>query len=128
MISFGTLEYSAFGLGLFTTEHDMLSSSISQLTTILLILPLSNNPVLEMVLHGSKFTRLRHAPSQKQPPCVNHPRRHFFRGLEVVDETKILGIAAFLRMRRYLTLDSRLRASAQELSKDGWLLSRGQYG
>jgi serine/threonine-protein kinase SRPK3 len=41
------------------------------------------------------------------------------RGLEAVDESEILGTAAFLR--RCLTLDPKLRPSAQELLKDGWL-------
>lgn len=42
------------------------------------------------------------------------------RGLEAVDENEIPGTAAFLR--RCLTLDPKLRPSAQELLKDSWLL------
>ena len=42
------------------------------------------------------------------------------RGLKVADESEILGTAAFLR--RCLTLDPKLRPSAQELLNDGWLL------
>ncbi|EDR03874.1 uncharacterized protein LACBIDRAFT_331109 [Laccaria bicolor S238N-H82] len=41
------------------------------------------------------------------------------RELKVVDESEILGTAAFLR--RCLILDLKLRPSAQELLKDGWL-------
>jgi serine/threonine-protein kinase SRPK3 len=42
------------------------------------------------------------------------------RRLEAVDEDEILGTAAFLR--RCLSLDPKLRPSAQELLKDSWLL------
>jgi len=42
------------------------------------------------------------------------------RSLEAVDEDKIPGTAAFLR--RCLSLDPKLRPSAQELLKDSWLL------
>lgn len=42
------------------------------------------------------------------------------RGLNVVDESEIPGIATFLR--RCLTLGPKVRPSAQELLKDGWLL------
>ena len=42
------------------------------------------------------------------------------RDLKVVDESEILGTAAFLR--RCLMLDPKLRPSAQELLRDGWLL------
>ena len=42
------------------------------------------------------------------------------RMLEAVNENEIPGTAAFLR--RYLTLDPKLRPSALELLKDGWLI------
>jgi len=42
------------------------------------------------------------------------------RFLGVIDESDILGVGAFLR--RCLTLDPRLRPSAQELLKDSWLM------
>ena len=42
------------------------------------------------------------------------------RSLEAVDEDEIPGTAAFLR--RCLSLDPKLRPSAQELLKDSWLL------
>ena len=42
------------------------------------------------------------------------------RSLEAMDEKEIPGAAAF--MRRCLTLDPKLRPSAQELLKDSWLL------
>jgi serine/threonine-protein kinase SRPK3 len=41
------------------------------------------------------------------------------RGLEAVDEGEIPSTAAFLR--RCLSLDPKLRPSAQELLKDSWL-------
>jgi len=42
------------------------------------------------------------------------------RSLGVLDESDILGVAAFLR--RCLTLDPKQRPSAQELLKDSWLI------
>jgi serine/threonine-protein kinase SRPK3 len=42
------------------------------------------------------------------------------RRLEAVDENEIAGVAGFLR--RCLTLDPKLRPSAQELLEDRWLL------
>ncbi|KIJ92047.1 hypothetical protein K443DRAFT_459647 [Laccaria amethystina LaAM-08-1] len=50
-------------------------------------------------------------------PC---PLEDISRGLEAVDEKELPGTAGFLR--RCLTLDPKLRPSAQELLKDSWLL------
>jgi serine/threonine-protein kinase SRPK3 len=47
------------------------------------------------------------------------PLEDILRGLEAVDEKELPGTAGFLR--RCLTLDPKLRPSAQELLKDSWL-------
>ncbi|EDQ99903.1 uncharacterized protein LACBIDRAFT_315117 [Laccaria bicolor S238N-H82] len=46
--------------------------------------------------------------------------KDILQGFEVLNESEILGTAAFLR--KCLTLDPKLQPSAQELLKDGWLL------
>ncbi|EDR00438.1 uncharacterized protein LACBIDRAFT_314401 [Laccaria bicolor S238N-H82] len=58
---------------------------------------------------------LLHKISEFETSTLEVPLRE----LKVVDESEILGTAAFLR--RCLTLDPKLRPSAQELLKDGWL-------